>query len=134
MNISLRILTAMLAAVFGAGLFLVATTSGATAGSAADDRAVTAKRQDGVSELVTVDDDDDDDSRGATNTGTGTNSGTGNSKSGADGTNSRVTKVSRDRDLSRRDLTKDWTRDGGDRTRDHSRNYTNDASRKDTRR
>ncbi len=67
------------------------------------------------------------------NTNTNTNSGTGNSKSGRDGTNSRVTNVSRDRDLSRRDLTKDWTRDGGDRTRDHSRNYTNDASRHDTR-
>jgi len=42
--------------------------------------------------------------------------------------------MSRDRDRSRGDLTKDWTRDGGDRTRDHSKNQTNDRSRNDTRR
>ena len=131
MNIYLRGLVAMLAAVFGAGLFLVSTTSGATAGS--DDRAVLAKRQDSVSELVAVDDDDDD-AKDPTDTRTNnTNSHTGQSNSANDNTNSRVTNVSRDRDLSRRDLTKDGTRDGGDRTRDHSRNYTNDASRHDTR-
>jgi hypothetical protein len=44
-----------------------------------------------------------------------------------------MTGVSRDRDNSRRDLTKDWTRDGGDKTRDFSRNLTNDKSRNDTR-
>ena len=48
MNVYLRGLVAMLATVFGAGLFLVATTSAATAGS--DDRAVVAKRQDSVAE------------------------------------------------------------------------------------
>jgi hypothetical protein len=118
----------MLAAVFGSGLFLVVTTSGATAGQ--DDRAVLSKRQDGVSELVAVDDDDEL-NRDQTRSRSGR---TGNSRSGRDHTNSRVTAVSRDRDLSRRDLTKDWTRDGGDRTRDHSRNHTNDRSRNDTRR
>jgi len=42
--------------------------------------------------------------------------------------------VSRDRDLSRGDNTRDWTRDGkGDRTRDWSQNRTNDRSRNDTR-
>jgi len=129
MNIVLRYLVAMLAAVIGAGLFLVATpTTGASAASD-NDRAVIGKRQEGIADLVTVDDDDDD-ARGDDTS----RSGTGNSRSGNDNTNSRVTKVSRDRDLSRRDLTKDWTRDGGDKTRDHSRNYTNDRSRQDTRR
>jgi len=42
--------------------------------------------------------------------------------------------VSRDNDRSRGDRTKDWTRDGGDKTRDHSANQTNDGSRNDTRR
>lgn len=133
MNLRSRLLTAMLATVFGAGLFLVVPASGATAAS--DDRAVLSKRQDAVSELVTVDDDDDDDLNRDETTGNNTNNTrTGNSRSGRDNTNSRVTAVSRDRDLSRRDLTKDWTRDGGDRTRDHSRNQTNDRSRHDTRR
>ena len=129
MNILLRGLTAAMVAVFGAGLFLVAIPSGATA--AADDRAVLSKRQDSVSELVSVDDDDDDGARGDDTTSRSNR--TGNSRSGRDNTNSRVTGVSRDRDLSRRDLTKDPTRDGGDRTRDHSRNHTNDRSRHDTR-
>jgi hypothetical protein len=49
-------------------------------------------------------------------------------------TDSRHSAVSRDRDRSRGDLTKDRTRDGkGDATRDHSRNHTNDKSRNDTR-
>lgn len=140
MNILLRSLTALFAAVFAGGIFLV-TPSGASA--APEERAVTAKREDAVSELVTVDDDDDEANRDKTNTRSKTrsrtansktgNSRTGNSRSARDNTNSRVTKVSRDRDLSRRDLTKDRTRDGGDRTRDNSRNHTNDKSRHDTR-
>ncbi len=133
MNVYLRGLVAMLAAVIGAGLFLVAiTTTGANA-SSGNDHVTPAKREHGISELVTVDDDDDD-ARDPTNTRTNnTNSKTGQSNSADDNTNSRVTNVSRDRDLSRRDLTKDWTRDGGDKTRDHSRNFTNDGSRHDTR-
>jgi len=104
---------------------------------ASDDPAF--KRNEDTPDVVTtVDDDDDDDSRAgrddtSTNGGgdnSSFNSGTGNSN---DGTNSRETRVSRDRDLSRDDLTKDWTRDGGDRTRDHSQNRTNDRSRNDTR-
>ena len=68
MNIYLRGLVAMLATVFGAGLFLVAAhIAPPPAGS--DDRAVVAKRQDGVSELVAVDDDDDD-AKDPTNTNT----------------------------------------------------------------
>lgn len=77
--------------------------------------------------LATDDDDDDDSNSGASNTGS--------SRSGPDATNSRVTEVSRDRDLSRGDKTRDWTTDGpGDRTRDWSANKTNDRSRNDTRR
>lgn len=111
-----------------AGLFAMGMVSFAPAAAAgSDDRQ--AKREDGPAQVVTVDEDDADDDTG--NTGnTGYNSGTGNSN---DGTNSRHTAVSRYRDISQGDLTKDWTRDGGDRTRDHSRNYTNDSSRNDTR-
>jgi hypothetical protein len=94
------------------------------------------KRDDDTPELVLVADDDDDDTNdrlGDTNTrGTGTN--TGVSRSTRDHTKSNFTKVSRDRDLSRSDKTRDWTRDGGDRTRDRSANLTNDRSRNDTRR
>ena len=51
-----------------------------------------------------------------------------------DNTGSRETRVSRDRDLSRDDLTKDRTKDGpGTSTRDFSQNRTNDGSRNDTR-
>lgn len=131
MNIVLRTLTGMLAAVFGAGLFLVATTS--VSASAADQN-FAAKRPDGLGEVVTVDDDARDDERDDTNTNDDTSkSGTGNSNSGKDNTNSRHTGVSRDKDNSRGDLTKDRTRDGGDPTRDRSKNYTNDRSKNDTR-
>jgi hypothetical protein len=122
-----------------------ATTTGLvgfTAPALADGESVYKRDDDSGQVVATVDRDDDDDD-GNTNTGgDGTNSntnshagaGTGDSRSRADGTNSRVTKVSRDRDLSRGDRTKDWTRDGGTRTRDHSANSTNDRSRNDTRR
>lgn len=50
-----------------------------------------------------------------------------------DGTRSNYTPVSRDRDRSRGDVTKDWTMDGGDQTRDLTRNLTNDGTRNDTR-
>ena len=64
--------------------------------------------------------------------GTGTN-GTGSSRSGHDGTNSRITDASRNRDRSHGDLTRDFTRDGGTHTRDLTPNLTNDRSRNDTR-
>jgi hypothetical protein len=111
------------------------------------------KRDDESGRVITTADLDDDDDGFAKGTNTQTNTGgdgatntnntnntnshagdnTGDSRSRADGTNSRVTNVSNDRDQSRADLTKDWTRDGGDKTRDHSRNATNDRSRNDTR-
>ena len=93
-----------------------------------------AKRDEDGVDLVLMDDDDDDDTNdGDTDTNTNGDTNTGYSKSTNDNTNSRFTAVSRDRDISRSDKTKDWTRDGGTRTRDHSANKTNDASRNDTR-
>jgi hypothetical protein len=103
-----------------------------SAATAADSDLV--KREEDRVELVLVDDRDDDDTNddtGTGNTGNTGNSGTGNSN---DATNSRFTAVSRDRDLSRGDKTRDWTKDGsGDRKRDWSANKTNDGSRNDTR-
>jgi hypothetical protein len=107
-------------------------------GAAAED----AKREDDSVELALTSDDDDadgDDTNGddpttQTNGDTNGDTGTGFSKSTNDNTNSRFTGVSRDRDNSRSDKTRDWTRDGGGtRTRDHSGNQTNDRSRNDTR-
>ena len=98
------------------------------AAAAAGDREAAYKRDEGTSELVLVTDDDDDD----TNDDTGTN--TGSSRSTNDGTRSNFTAVSRDRDLSRSDKTRDWTYDGpGGKTRDHSAGQTNDRSRNDSR-
>ncbi len=105
-----------------------------TAAAAADSDEVY-KRDERVTELALVADDDDDDTNGDTNTNDGTNNtNTGFSRATNDNTNSRFTAVSRDRDLSRSDKTRDWTRDGGDKTRDRSAGQTNDRSRNDTRR
>jgi len=137
MNNSLRAVATLAAAVLGVG-----TLAAGGAASAQDGNDPVAKREESVSAVLTADDDGDDDDTdvggrdtGNTRTGAGTGSNHSNDRSGVsrDGTNSRHTKVSRDRDKSRGDLTKDWTRDGGDRTRDHSRNKTNDRSRNDTR-
>jgi len=103
--------------------------------TSAADRDAYVKREETATSLVLVADDDDDDTNDGSDTGwSKTTIGTGSSRSRADGTNSRYTKVSRDRDHSRGDKTKDWTRDGGDRTRDLTPNLTNDRSRHDTRR
>ena len=68
-------------------------------------------------------------SRNATNDGSRHDSRASN-----DHTGSGHTAVSADRDRSRADKTRDFTRDGqGDRTRDFSQNRTNDRSRGDTR-
>ena len=109
------------------------------------------KRDESVTLLATVDEDDDErekftpfsvsrasgpsrasrvsrvsrDSRDAT--------ASKKSRNTRDKTNSRVTPVSRDRDKSRFDLTRDWTMDGGEFTRDRTKNSTNDNSRNDTR-
>ena len=95
---------------------------------AGDREAAFLKRDEQGSDLVLVADDDDDDSNDDSN-----DTDTGISRSTNDNTRSNFTKVSRDRDLSRSDKTRDWTRDGGTRTRDWSANRTNDRSRNDTR-
>ena len=92
-----------------------------------------AKREDDAVELVLVADDDDDDTNDDTDGG-GDAPNTGASAATGDGTRSNFTGVSRDRDASRGDKTRDWTRDGGDNTRDRTANQTNDRSRNDTRR
>jgi hypothetical protein len=84
------------------------------------------KREDDDRPLLAADDDDpgDDDTRWSRDR-------TGRSR---DRTNSRHSRVSRDRDRSRGDLTRDWTRDGkGGEKRDWSRHHTKDRSRNDTR-
>lgn len=134
---------------------------GLTASAAAGDTSLAAKREDQATELVAVsDDEDEDDDEAATGAETSTNSGTGTGRgdgtagtityqdaqtgtntatnTGSDNsthdmTNSRFTAVSRDGELSRGDLTRDWTMDGGDRTIDLTPNLTNDKSRNDTR-
>jgi hypothetical protein len=117
-------------------LALVGLMSGALvayavpAANAAKD-AVYTRAEDSADVVMTMDDDDDDDSNDNTDNSRSFNSGTGNSN---DNTNSRETRVSRDRDLSRDDLTKDRTNDGpGKNNRDWSQNRTNDRSRNDTR-
>ena len=107
------------------GLLALPATSALADGTSA------VKRDDDSPEIVLVADQDDDDTNDGSGTNTRSRSRTGNSN---DGTNSRHSAVSRDRDHSRGDLTKDRTRDGGDRTRDWSAHQTNDRSRNDTRR
>jgi len=119
-----RAMVAAFAALLGFGLFALTQSTVASA----DD--VVAKREDSSNVLLSEDDEDNDGDGDDDVTGASSPSGTGVSN---DGTGSRVTAVSRDRDLSNDDLTKDWTRDGGDLTRDFSQNHTNDASRNDTR-
>ena len=90
------------------------------------------KREDDAVELVLVADDDDDETNDdETDDGGDTRS---RSRETNDHTNSRHSAVSRDRDLSRGDRTRDWTRDGGEQKRDWSAHDTNDRSRNDTRR
>ena len=98
--------TALLALV---GLVAVGLLSLQTAGTSQANDEV-AKRDDDTPDLVLVADDDDDDTNDNTkNTNT---RNTGVSRNTNDNTNSRFTAVSRDRDLSRSDKTRDWTRDG----------------------
>jgi len=114
-----------LAGLVGAGLL---TLPGTTVAADIGDEAVT-KREEGVAELVLVDDDDDDDSADNSRSRF-----TGFSRSTGDNTRSNFTRVSRDRDLSRSDKTRDKTYDGpGPRTRDWTANRTNDRSRNDSR-
>jgi hypothetical protein len=96
------------------------------------------KREDDAVELVLVADDDDDDTNDDDTNDDDTDDEGGDTRSRSretnDSTNSRHSAVSRDRDLSRGDRTRDWTRDGGEQKRDWSAHDTNDRSRNDTRR
>jgi hypothetical protein len=123
--------TMLLAAAVSTGPVVVAGATAAAAGG--DDRVLYAKREDSANSwVVSADDGDDDDDTNTGNTNTNTNTNTGANSN--DATGSRVTAVSRDRDHSVDDVTKDWTRDGGGgRHRDFSANMTNDSSRHDTR-
>jgi hypothetical protein len=111
-----RILVAFLAAVV-----VAAVPMGALARDLSIDDL--ARRDDELPALVASDDDDDGDDN------TGTRTGDSNDRTG-----SRHTSVSRDRDRSRGDLTRDRTKDGpGDSRRDWSGGHTNDRTRNDTR-
>lgn len=99
------------------------------AAHAADDRSeVVLRREDDAAEVMVAEDDGDD------FTGNTGNSGQTSGVDSNDATGSRHTSVSRDRDLSVGDQTRDWTKDGsGDRKRDWSSGHTNDNTRNDTR-
>lgn len=127
MSFTTGVVAAFSAAALGVGAI---AASGATAAPDANDPM--AKREENLNLVLTAADDDDDDTdTGGDDTSVSVNrDATGVSR---DATNSRFTRVSRDRDYSRGDLTRDWTRDGGDSTRDYSENRTNDSSRNDTR-
>lgn len=124
------------AGLVAGGLMALPTAGSAAAGS---DDAV--KRNEDTPELVLVaDDDDDDDTQGraqATNTNTGTrdNDNTRNTRTNSNSRNDGTgTGTRTGKDDSRERRVKDWTRDGGDRTRDWTANHTNDRSRHNTRR
>jgi hypothetical protein len=118
-----------LAGLVGAGLM---TLPGAVNAAGPNDDVVV-KREDNVAELVLVADDDNDDTKDNSRTRSRSRN-TGFSRSTNDNTRSNFTKVSRDRDLSRSDKTKDFTQDGpGTRKRDWTGGTTNDRSRNDTR-
>ena len=98
---------------------------GATAAFGNDDTTAVLRRDDDAVEVTAIDDDDAD-SRSRSGFTSGVNSN--------DRTGSGHTAVSRDRDRSAGDKTRDRTRDGkGGPRRDWSANHTNDRSRRDTR-
>lgn len=143
MNLLIRTGIAGVATTVGAGLFIVGVSTTATGASSLD---AYVRPEDTASEWFVADDDDglDDNSRSRNTGNTGNtngdsiSAGTRMSRSGpgrsGDATRSGKTAVSRDRDRSIGDKTRDFTRDGpGDRTRDLSANFTNDRSRNDTR-
>jgi hypothetical protein len=123
-----RIMIALMAMMLGVGTMGTAVL----AGESADNAVLREEDTDAV--VIEYDDGDGDGGTGNTgNSGGGGsfNSGTGNSN---DGTNSKVTPVTKDKDKSHDDLTKDWTKDGpGGKKRDWSRHQTNDSSKNDTR-
>ena len=112
---------------------MMGLAGGVLTATAKDSEELAAKREKDSIVLAVEEDEDGDDSDGLTGD-TNSRSGFTSGVNSNDRTNSRHTGVSRDRDRSRGDLTRDRTRDGkGDRKRDWSRNHTNDRSRNDTR-
>ncbi|HSJ51627.1 MAG TPA: hypothetical protein VLA90_10120 [Actinomycetota bacterium] len=123
-----RILIGLMVAALVAFVYPAVTS----AEGLADDDVVLAREEDAAA-LVVSDDDDDRDDNGTDDGTNGTKSFTSGVESN-DGTNSRVTSVSRGDDRSRGDLTRDRTKDGpGTSTRDRTANSTNDRTRNDTR-
>jgi hypothetical protein len=122
MNLLARGAIFMLAALFALATLGVAYAAG---NRTSDD--FVAKRENDGTELVAVDDDDDGDDDPTSNSfSSGVDSN--------DRTGSGHTPVSRDRDRSRDDKTRDRTRDGaGGPRRDWSGGHTNDRSRNDSR-
>jgi hypothetical protein len=129
MNKVARTAILMLAALFAFGSFAVAYANGAKS----DD--VAAKREEDAREVAALGDDGDDDDTSDDDDGGGDDSSSFTSGVNSnDRTGSGHSKVSRDRDRSRGDNTRDRTRDGkGGKKRDWSANHTNDRSRNDTR-
>jgi hypothetical protein len=129
-----QMLARIMIAVVAAGLALLGPVGGAiaaddTASSARDAPVALARDEDDGGVLATVEDDDDAGDGDGDDTDTATSGVDSN-----DGTNSGVSSVSRDTDLSRGDLTRDRTNDGpGGPTRDRTGGSTNDGSRHDTR-
>jgi len=122
-----RIMTFLVVAaltVFGSGGASLADTDHS------DAEIVFARDEDAGGVLATDGDDGDDTTDGDGDDSDSFTSGVDSN----DGTNSRVTSVSRGDDRSRGDLTRDWTKDGpGTSTRDRTANHTNDGTRNDTR-
>lgn len=125
------ITTGILTVASAVGFGTLAFGAGQTATATGSDDVILNKREDTAVQWVVADDDDGDDNTRSRTEGP---SHDNTNSASHDSTNSRFTAVSRDRDRSRGDLTRDWTRDGGDRTKDKSRHHTNDRSRNDTRR
>jgi hypothetical protein len=114
-----RYLIVTMAFVFGAAMPL-----GALTGEAENPAVV--RDEDLV--VMTVSEDDDDD------TNDDSNSGFTSGQNSNDKTNSKHTAVTKDKDRSSGDLTRDKTKDGpGGKKRDWTKNKTNDNSKRDTR-
>ena len=114
-----------------AALALSVIASPVSALAADDTTEVALRREDDAAEVMVADGDGGDFTGNTGNTG---NSGQTSGVDSNNATGSRHTSVSRDRDLSVGDQTRDWTKDGsGDRNRDWSGGHTNDNTRNDTR-
>jgi hypothetical protein len=110
-------------------LVVASLPAAALAGGARDGNEIVMTRDEDLWVLVADEDDDGSDTGSRTGSRDGFTSGVNSN----DGTNSRHTPVSWDRDRSRGDLTRDRTRDGAGVKRDWTENRTNDRSRHDSR-